>query len=168
MSTNSDKLRGCFCGAQNHAPLARMVTLISAGYHQRCETGRESGAAAQIASRQVRPSEVIGRRRQGNDAPFRGAAHAAFIAHPAHVRPFAHDDRSGLQMADQVIPRVVVVGFMDARIRIRAVEPDFLDRPVFGQQFVKLVQEVAIVVVHHVGVIRETRCRCAAIRGIRS
>src|ERR1017187_7268475 len=39
MSTNSDKLRGCFLGDQNHAPLARMVTLTSAGYHQRGEPG---------------------------------------------------------------------------------------------------------------------------------
>src|ERR1022692_1067936 len=37
MSTNSDKLRGCFCGAQNQAPFARMVTFTSAGYHQRYE-----------------------------------------------------------------------------------------------------------------------------------
>src|SRR5665213_3927601 len=40
MSTSSDTLRGCFCGAQNHAPLARMVTLISGGNHQRYEPGR--------------------------------------------------------------------------------------------------------------------------------
>ena len=80
-------------------------------------TGLELGAAAEIARRHVRPVECLGRRRQRNDAPFRGAANAAFIAHPAHVRPFAHDDRVGLQAADQIIPRRVIVGLMDARDR---------------------------------------------------
>ncbi len=166
MSTNCVTVRGCLLRAQNHWLLPRMVVFTSAGYHQRCEPGVSLARLPRSPARHVRPVEFVGRRRQRDDAPFRGAADAAFVAHPAHVRPFAHDDGVGLEAADQVIPRRVVVGLVDARIRIRAVEPDFVDRPVFGQQLVKLVQEVTIVVVHHVGVIRETRRRRAALGGI--
>ena len=109
-----------------------MVMFTSAGYHQRCEPGVSLARLPRSPARMSGHRNCIRRRRQGNDAPFRGAAHAAFIAHPAHVRPFAHDDRAGLQMADQVIPRVVIVSLLDARIGIRAVEPDFFNRSVFA------------------------------------
>ena len=128
-------------------------------------TGYKFVATAQIAI-QIRPAAVLGRSRQRNHTPLRGTSHAAFIAHPPHVRPFAHDDRPGLQPADQVIPRVVVVCLMDARIGIRAIKPDFPDRPVLRQQLVKLIQEITVVVVHSVSKIRESRRRRAALRGV--
>src|SRR3954463_7553874 len=82
-------------------------------------TGLKLCAAAEISACHVRPVEFLRRNRQRDDAPFRGSAHAAFVAYPAPVRPFAEDDRARLKTTDQIEPRRVVVSLANARIRIR-------------------------------------------------
>ena len=120
----------------------------------RCEL-RE---AAEIPGRHVRPSEGIRFYRQGNNAPLGGAANPVFVANPTCVRPFAKNDRVRLQLTDQVVPCGIVISFRNTWVRIRAIEPDFANRPVFGQQFVKLIEEVAIVVIYFISEAFETRC----------
>ena len=121
--------------------------------------GGELGAAAEVGSLHVRPGEALGWLRQGDDAPFRGATDAAFVADPAGVGPLDRDDRIGPQAADQVVPRGVVVGLLHAGVGIRPVEPDDGDGAVLGQQLVELVEEVAVVVVDLVRVAAEGRGR---------
>jgi len=161
MSTNCVTVRGCLLRAPKPCAVLENGSVHFRRIPPEMRTGLEFGAAAEIAGRPVRPIKIVGRSRQRNDAPFRGAADTTFIAHPAAIRSFAENDRTGLEMTDQIKPCLVIVGFVDARIGIRAIEPDFPNRPVFREQLVKLVQEVTIVVVHDVGVALETRRRRA-------
>ena len=114
----------------------------------------------------VRPTVGLRRLGQGDHAPFGGAADPVFIADPTHVRSFDSNDGFRPQFADQVVPGGVIVRFRDASVGVGAVEPDLVNGPVIGQQFVKLVEEVAIVVVHFIVVALEPCRRRAALAGV--
>ena len=46
---------------------------------------------------------------------------------------------------------------MHTRIGVGPVEPDLIDWPVIREQFIKLIQEVTIIIIHFVGAACETR-----------
>ena len=55
---------------------------------------------------------------------------------------------TGRQASDQLIPGLVGVRLAALAFGCCAVEPDFMYRPVFGEQLEQLIQEILVLVVH--------------------
>ena len=84
----------------------------------------------------------------GDHVPFGRPCPAGFVTAPADIFPSEYDG-VGSKCLDQFLPGRVVVGLSAFPFRMCPVEPYFVDRAVFGQDFEELVQEVFVVVVHH-------------------
>ncbi len=106
-------------------------------------------SAAEIQIGQVgKDRHGVGIRLVRDDVPFRVARASALVTAPAGSFP-SEDNGVGRQGLDQGFPGVVIVLLPALALGMRAVEPDLIDRPVFGQQLEQLVEKIFVVVVHH-------------------
>lgn len=108
----------------------------------------EVGEVSDVVAHHIIPFAVVRFCGDGEDAPFRFAGGALLVSDPAAVWAFDGDHGVGLEGTDELVPSLAVV--LLGRVGlfgIGSVEPDFCDGAVFAEELVKLIEEVAIVVV---------------------
>ena len=81
-----------------------------------------------------------------NDIEFGVSGPACLIPAPADVFAPENVGFRG-QCADEFLPSLIIIGLSSFLFRMCAVQPDFINRPVFREQFEKLVQVILIVII---------------------
>ena len=85
--------------------------------------------------------------RISNDVPFGVSGLSCFVTTPTDIFT-AKDNGLWSQLVNQFLPGGIVIPLSAFPLRMSSVEPYFINRTVFSQQFKQLVEEILIVIIH--------------------